>query len=195
MKYAALVLNVVAMLLLGWAFYGVMQLARAHTMPARPPVLELPVLPPELVQEQLKISEAFDALSSIQAQTAETDISGQSLIALPAPGRPIEGSMQMPERSLSVYLEEIGTQAESVVIDGHLLKKGSLLHEGGRIIQVRPNEVLISEHVGRQKLALPIGELRVGTLRWPDGSLASDNQQEFNPGLTGVSPAPAGRVP
>lgn len=195
MKYAALVLNCVAVLLLGWALYGVVQLAQVRTTAVRAPVLELAPLSSDLGTDQIRAAEAFDAMSRIQSQAFARASNPQTLIALPAPGRPIEGSVQMPERSMSLYLENLGAETQSVVIDGRLLRKGARLADGGRLVEVKPNVVFITERVGRQKLALPATDLRVGTLRWPDGSLASISTQEFRAGVRGTPPGPIKYVP
>jgi hypothetical protein len=54
---------------------------------------------------------------------------------------------------------------------------------------------VVTERLGRQTLTLPAGEMRVGTLRWPDGSLASINTQEFRAGLPGSPPGPIRSLP
>ena len=63
------------------------------------------------------------------------------------------------------------------------------------MVRVRPNEAVVTERLGRQTLTLPAGEMRVGTLRWPDGSLASINTQEFRAGLPGSPPGPIRSLP
>lgn len=195
MKYAALILNGVAVLLLGWALYGVVQLAQSRTPNMRPLVMELAPLPPALRTDQERMVQAFGAMERIQTQSTRQGIDPQSLIALPAPGREIEGSVQMPVRSLSLHLDNLANDTESVVIDDRLIRQGARLEGGGRLVRVRPNEVVITERLGRQKLTLPTNELRVGTLRWPDGSLASVNTQEFKAGVPGTPPGPIKSLP
>ncbi|MDH4427879.1 MAG: hypothetical protein QE495_15595 [Acidovorax sp.] len=195
MKYAALILNVVAVALLGWALYGVVELAQARTPAVRPMVTELAPLPVALRTDQARVMDAFDAMARIQAKAASPGVDPLSLIALPAPGREIVGSVQMPSRSLSLHLDDLATDRQSVVVDERLARQGTRLTEGGRIAKVQPNEVLVTERLGRQKLTLPTSELRVGTLRWPDGSLASVNTQEFKAGVPGTPPGPVRSVP
>lgn len=195
MKYAALILNGVAVLLLGWALYGVVQLAQARAPSARMPAMELTPLPPALRTDQERVMEAFGAMARIQKQTTSQGVDSQGLIALPAPGREIEGSVQMPVRSLSLHLDNLAADTQSVVIDDRLTRQGARLDGGGRVVRVRPNEVQITERLGRQKLTLPTNELRVGTLRWPDGSLASVNTQEFKAGVPGTPPGPIKSLP
>lgn len=190
MKYAALILNGVAVLLLGWTVYGVVQLAQARTPTVRGPVMELMPLVPALRTDQARVLQAFGAMERVQLQASGPDPQPQPLITLPAPGRPIEGSVQMPARSLSLHLDNLGAETQMVVIDGHLVRQGAQLEQGGRVKQVQPHEVLVTEQLGRQTLALPLSELRVGTLRWPDGSLASVATQEFKAGVAGTAPGP-----
>ncbi|MDP4077911.1 hypothetical protein [Acidovorax sp. A1169] len=187
MKYAALLLNVVAVALLGWAMYGVVQLAQARTPNVRPPEMALAALPEALRTDQAKVMDAFGAMARVQQQAAAQGVDPQSLIALPAPGREIVGSVQMPRRSLSLHLDDLAGETQSVVIDDRLARQGTWLAEGGRITRVEPNKVVISERLGRQTLTLPETGLRVGTLRWPDGSLASINTQQFKAGVPGTA--------
>lgn len=194
MKYAALILNGVAVLLLGWALYGVVQLAQARTPNVYPPVMELTPLPPALRTDQERVAQAFGAMERIQKQAAGRGVDPQTLIALPAPGREIEGSVQMPVRSLSLHLDNLEAGTQAVVIDDRLARQGARLTGGGRLARVSPpGEVVVTERLGRQKLALPTNELRVGTLRWPDGSLASVSTQEFKAGVPG-SATPQGPI-
>ena len=193
MKYAALLLNVVAVALLGWAMYGVVQLAQARTPMVRPPVMELAPLPLALRSDQVRVVDAFDAMARIQGQASRRGADPKNLIVLPAPGREIVGSVQMPRRSLSLHMDDLSADKQTVVIDGRLARQGARLQEGGRITKVEPNQVLITERLGRQTLTLPDEGLRVGTLRWPDGSLASINTQQFRTGVPGNVQVPPAR--
>lgn len=195
MKYAALLLNGLAILLLGWGLYGVFQLTQARTPSVRPLTMELSPLPLALRNDQARVVDAFGAMSRIQTQTASAGTDPQRLIALPVPGSDVVGSVQMPRRSLSVHLDNLGAETQSIVIDGHLARQGTRLDGGGRVVRVRPNEAVVTERLGRQTLVLPADEMRVGTLRWPDGSLASVNTQEFRTGLPGGQPGPIRSLP
>lgn len=195
MKYAALLLNGLAILLLGWGLYGVFQLTQAHAPSVRPLTIELAPLPVALRNEQARVVESFGAMSRIQTQTFRAGTDPQSLIALPVPGSDVVGSVQMPRRSLSLHLDDLAAETQSVVIDGRLARQGARLEGGGRVVRVRPNEAVVTERLGRQTLTLPAGEMRVGTLRWPDGSLASINTQEFRAGLPGSPPGPIRSLP
>lgn len=195
MKFAALLLNGLAILLLGWGLYGVVQLSQARTPSVRPIVTELAPLPPALRNDQARVVNAFDAMSRIQAQAASAGTDPLGLIALPVPGSEVVGSVQLPRRSLSLHLDDLSAETQSVVIDGNLARQGARLDGGGRIVRVRPNEAVVTERLGRQTLTLPQGDLRVGTLRWADGSLASVNSQEFKAGLPGGQPGPIKVLP
>lgn len=188
MKYAALLLNVIAVALLGWAMYGVVQLVQARTPNVRPPEMSLAALPEALRTDQARVAEAFDAMARVQKQASGRGVDPQTLIALPAPGREIVGSVQMPVRSMSLHLDNLAADTQTVVIDDRLARQGARLPEGGRLTKVEPNRVVISERLGRQTLTLPEVGLRVGTLRWPDGSLASISSQQFKAGVPGTAP-------
>ncbi|MBI1627009.1 hypothetical protein [Comamonas suwonensis] len=185
MKYAALLLNVVAVALLGWAMYGVVQLAQGRTPNVRLPVMELAPLPVALRADQARVADAFGAMERIQGQASRRSVDPQNLIVLPAPGREIVGSVQMPRRSLSLHMNDLGTDKQTVVVDDRLAHQGARLQDGGRITRVEPNQVVVTERLGHQTLTLPDAGLRVGTLRWPDGSLASINTQQFRAGVPG----------
>ena len=195
MKYAALILNVVALALLGWALYAVTQLTQARASNRPLPALEMSPLPEALRSDKLRVNETFDAIARIQARAPVQVASAQTLIALPAPGQPLEGSVRMPERSLSLHLDDLAAETQSVVIDGRLLRQGARLEGGGKVVRVEPNEVLVVERLGRQKLTLPTDQLRVGTLRWSAGSLASTSTQVFKAGVPGAPPGPIRVLP
>ncbi|MBZ0226598.1 MAG: hypothetical protein WA917_08370 [Comamonas sp.] len=195
MKYAALILNVVAIALLGWALYAVTQLTQARASNRPLPALEMSALPEALRSDKLRVNETFDAIERIQTRAPVQVATAQSLIALPPPGQPLEGSVRMPERSLSLHLDDLAAQTQSVVIDGRLLRQGARLEGGGKVVRVEPNEVLVAERLGRQKLTLPTDQLRVGTLRWSDGSLASTSTQVFKAGVPGAPPGPIKVLP
>lgn len=196
MKYAALLLNGLAVLLLGWGLYGVVQLARTHGPAVRPVTLELAPLAAALQTEQARVADALGAMSRLQAQaTSQQGREAQPLLALPAPGSELVGSVQMPARALSVHLDNLSTESQTVVIDGQLVQRGSRLGDGGRVTRVRPHEAVVTEQLGRQTLTLPVNELRVGTLRWADGTPASVNTQEFRAGLPGSQPAAIRSLP
>lgn len=190
MKYAALLLNGLAVLLLGWGLYGVVQLVQARGPIVRPVMMELAPLPTALQGDQTRMVDALGAMSRLQTQSFGPNHPGaENLLALPAPGSDVVGSVQMPTRSLSVHLENLAADTQSVMIDGRLAQRGTRLHHGGRVSQVQPSGAVVTEQLGRQTLSLPMSELRVGTLRWTDGSPASVNTQQFRTGMAGSTPS------
>lgn len=195
MKYAALILNAVAALLLAWTLYAVYQLTQAHASNRHLPVMELTPLPTALRADKLQMGEAFDAIARIQSRAQYQVADAKTLVAVPPPGVELEGSVHMPERSLSLHLDNLAAETQSVVIDGRLLRQGARLNEGGKVVLVEPNEVLVAERLGKQKLTLPTEQLRVGTLRWADGSLASTSTQVFKAGVPGTPPGPIRVLP
>lgn len=192
MKYAALILNGVAVLLLGWTLYAFAQLAQANLPVRHLPVLEMNPLPQSLNDDQQRIGETLGAIGHIQSRMSAHASAPLALVALPAPGVALEGSVQMPGRSLSLYLDDYASETQKVVIDDRLLRQGGRLEGGGRVAQIKPNKAVIVERLGRQELALPVNQVRVGTLRWADGSPASISTKVFNAGVPG-SPAQVDR--
>lgn len=195
MKYAALFLNSCAILLLGWALYGAFQLPKTSVRSAHPMTVELLPLPVALRSDQVHVVDAFDAMSRIQTQAARPGTDPLTLIALPIPGSDVVGSLQMPRRSMSLYLDNYVAETQTVVIDDQLAQQGTRLQNGGKVARVGPNGVIVTESLGRQKLALPEADLRIGTLRWPDGSLASVNTQQFRAGPPGALAESARSLP
>lgn len=195
MKYAALLLNGLAVLLLGWVLYGVLQLGKPRSPNLRPAMMELNPLPSGLDNNQVGFTEALGTMSKLQAQTSPTAIPVEQLLPLPAPGVNVAESIQMPKRSLSLHLENLANNTQSVTIDGRLAQRGTRLENGGRVSQIRGHGAVVTEKLGRQTLVLPMPELRVGTLRWADGSPASVNTQQFRSGVAGAQPSIAKVTP
>lgn len=196
MKYAALVLNTSALLLLGWVLYGVLQLTGLHASSVRPVMIELAPLSPVTLAEQSKVAEALEAMRRMApGKEVVKTASVIGLLSVPAPGTQQIGSLQMPQRSMSLHLEDVLTRKQIVVIDSHLVQLGDRLVDGGLVLRVNPNEAIVSETDGKQILMLPLEDMRVGTLRWADGSPASINTREFKPGLPGSLPTPVRSLP
>lgn len=188
MKYAALLLNGLAVLLLGWVLYGVAQLGQPRGAGLRPPMIELNPLPTGLDSNQAGFAEMLGTMSQLQTKTRSPEVSIEQLLPLPAPGVNVVDSIQMPKRSLSLHLENLANDTQSVTIDGRLAQRGTRLAEGGRVSQIRTHGAVVTEQLGRQTLALPISELRIGTLRWADGSPASVSTQQFRSNVAGAQP-------
>jgi hypothetical protein len=195
MKYAALLLNGLALALFALGMYGLFQLTQTRSSLMRPSVVELAPLPVELRNEHERVVASFGAMSRIQSQAFRVATAPQSLIAMPIPGSEVAGSVQMPSRSMSLHLDNMTAGTQSVVIDGQLVRQGTRLPDGGRVVRVQPNEAVVAERLGRQTLTLTEAEIRVGTLRWPDGSLASTNTQKYRAGLPGSQSGPNKSLP
>jgi hypothetical protein len=127
MKNAALLLNGIAILLLGWGLYGVYQLSQARAPMVRPLSVELAPLPVALRNDQARVVEAFGAMARIQDLGATAGTDPLQLIALPAPGSQVVGSVQMPSRSMSLHLDNLAAETQTVVIDGQLVRQGARL--------------------------------------------------------------------
>jgi len=185
MRYAALLLNCLAIFLVGCGVFAAVDLLGRPSMSIRPSGVQLAPLPASLRSDQQRVAQALDAMPRIRGQALTHTATG-SLIALPVPGSEVVGSVHMPRRSMSLYLDDIAAQTQMVVIDGQQVKQGARLEQGGRVAKVGSNEVIVTEQLGLQRLTLPKQELQVGTLRWPDGSLASINTQHFRPVVPAV---------
>jgi hypothetical protein len=179
MKHVALVLNALAALLLAWAAYGVVQLMRGPTAGVRPPAMELPALAPASNLDPAAVQSAVQMMARL---TSAPPASAPALIGQPLPGSDVAGSLQMPGRNLSLHLTDLGTEAQSVVIDGRLVRQGTALADGGRVVRIRSDGVDVSEKLGRQVLKLPTDQVRIGTLRWADGTPASTSNFQFKSG-------------
>ena len=167
MKYAALLLNAAALLLLGWTLTGVISLMGGRIPLVRPPMIELKPLVDKYVQEQADSMVALQTLNGLKIRNEKMGgAPDPSLVALPAPGTPGSEGTLMPERQLTLLAH---TADESVaVVDGRLVRGGQRVSGGGRIGGIRESKVMVSEKTGRQTLAVPLESLRVGTLRAPD---------------------------
>lgn len=179
MKHVALVLNALAALLLVWAVQGVVPLMRGPSTWVRPPAMELPALAPA---SNLDPSVVQSALQMMARLTLASPVVAQPLIGQPLPGSDVVGSLQMPGRSLSLHLTDLGAEAQTVVIDGRLVRQGATLADGGLVARIGPDRVEVSEKLGQQVLKLPTDQVRIGTLRWADGAPASTSSFQFKSG-------------
>jgi len=195
MKYAALCLNGRAIIFLGWGLWGVTQVSAFRAPLLRPVSAELAPLSLSAQTEQARVADAVDAMTRMAAGPVARQVQGGELLSLPMPGTEVVGSVQMPERSMSMHLESIAAERQTVMIDNRLVRNGAHLDGGGRLVQVVPNEAMVREKVGKQTLKLPLDDIRVGTLRWADGTPASTATQAFRPGLQGTQPAAIRSLP
>lgn len=190
-RYYALGLCGVSAALLLAVGWGAVQ-ADARRLPPPPrDALELRPLTPADLANQERLAAGLQAIARLQSGEVLQGQGPAPALALPAPGTEVAGSVQMPRRSLSLYLESLADDRHIVSVDERLVQPGSRLSEGGRLARVQPYQVLITEAQGRQRLDLSVDRLSVGTLRWPDGTPASVATQAYRQG----SPAPRTEAP
>ncbi|GAA6121391.1 hypothetical protein [Acidovorax sp. FG27] len=189
MKYAAIVLNALAALLLGWGAAGIYALLAQRPAQVRPAVVELKPLPPTAVTDRQQVEGTLAAIGRINAALQTMGTAGsRALVAEPAPGTPgVVGGPVMPQRTVTLLMQQ--GDGYVAMIDDQLVRPGARLRDGGRVIQIGPDKVVVRETTGRQTLSVPVGQLRVGTLRSADAPSATGTRQQFNatpPSLVGA---------
>lgn len=188
MKYAAIVLNALAALLLGWGAAGIYTLLAQRPAQVRPAVVELKPLPPTAVTDRQQVEGTLAAIGRINAALQTMGTAGsRALVAEPAPGTPGAVGPVMPQRTVTLLMQQ--GDGYVAMIDDQLVRQGALLRGGGRVIQIGPDKVVVRETTGRQTLSVPVGQLRVGTLRSAEAPSATGTRQQFNatpPSLVGA---------
>lgn len=164
MKYFALLLNIVALAVLVWGVSAAASLSRVKPIQIRPLSSETKPLVEKDVQEQTDILRALKAIDGLktQSQAASSSYSSTPLIAQPDPGAPGSAGPLMPERQVTLFIQ--GDDGLSAIVDGQLVRQGSVLQGGGLVTDIQANKLLITEKNGKQILALPEASLRIGTL-------------------------------
>jgi hypothetical protein len=155
---------------------------KADARPTRTPqpeALALKPLGPEARSSQQRLSQGLEAMTGLAALSQPVKVVTAPPIALPQPGTAVAGSVQMPTRSMQLFLESLAEDRNIVAIDERLVQVGSRLPEQGRVKAIQPYRVSITEVQGRQSLDLNVERLAVGTLRWSDGTPASIATQTF----------------
>lgn len=196
MKYAALLLNTLALALLAWALAGVASVMGGRTASVRPSLVEVKPLPEKDVQEQASIMTALNAINSLAARGAQAPSYNQmALIAQPAPGAPGSDGPLMPERRVTMLMHS--ADGATAVVDGRLVRSGQRIAEGGRIGAIREDKLVVTEKNGRQTMSLPMDRLRVGTLRASDAPVPVLADQVVSPRVAALVPVavPAGAKP
>ena len=188
MKYAAIVLNALAALLLGWGAAGIYALLAQRPAQVRPAVVELKPLPPTAVTDRQQVEGTLAAIGRINAALQTMGTAGsRALVAEPVPGTPGAVGPVMPQRTVTLLMQQ--GEGYVAMIDDQLVRQGALLRGGGRVIQIGPDKVVVRETTGRQTLSVPVGQLRVGTLRSAEAPSATGTRQQFNatpPSLVGA---------
>lgn len=158
----------------------------------RPDALSLPPLSSAAQNAQNQLTAGLHAMAALQSLTREPPPASRAdaspLLATPAPGTAVAGAVQLPQRSLQVFLHSLADDRTIVALDGQLVERGSRLSEGGRVGAARPFELHIIETQGRQRLDMAVQRLSVGTLRWSDGTPASVATPSFRRPGPGARP-------
>jgi hypothetical protein len=187
-KYRALGLVVIALGVLGVTAWSLVDATSNVRLPRDVDVPSLKPLAATMADEQKRLKEGEQAMTQLALQAPAPKASAP-LVALPVPGSAVAGSVQMPSRSMSLFLESIQDERDIVILDDQKVQVGSRLPEGGRVTKVEPYQVTVHERQGVQRLELPVERLQVGTLRWADGTPASVASQVYRNG-----PPPAAKV-
>lgn len=166
MKYAALLLNILAGGMLIWGVTGAAGLMSQRTSLVRPPAIELKPLTDKELDEQMEIGRALAAISALRshgdevARTAKT-----ALIALAPRGVTGAQAAPMPVRTVTLLAHQAGGNV--AMVDGELVRVGSLLNQGGKVLAITDRQVTVAERNGKQILNIAVDSLRVGTLQAP----------------------------
>lgn len=186
MKYAALMLNALALALLGWGLFALYGLLTPRVPQARVPMVELAPLPARVATDRKQVAATLDAIARIDERMRTlAPVSARPLVALPAVGTPGAAGPTMPLRSLTMLMRQ-GDEFVAMV-DNQLVRRGDRLRDGGRVLKIDAGQVVVREASGRQTLSVPTDRLRVGTLRALEAPDATAAQRQFN--------APAAVVP
>ncbi len=182
MKYAALWLDAVIVLILAWSIYALSATATRRLVLPRVPAAELRSTPGKPLADERQVAAT---LRTIGQFAQRRDYGPRDLVALPARGiltaagtRVAVQGPTMPNRELTVRMQSDAGQL--AVIDGQLVRKGSLLPEGGKVLHLEPGAVVVQERNGRQKLTVPVDSMRVGTLRAADATGATVRERQFD---------------
>lgn len=179
MKYAAILLNALAALLLGWGVTGVYSLIAQRPQPARAATVELKPLPASAVTDRQQVDSTLAAIARINDTLRElAPASSRALVAEPAPGTPGSDGPTMPQRTVTLLMQQ--GDGYVAVIDGQLVHSGARLKGGGRVLKIGPTQVVVREASGRQTLSVPVDQLRVGTLRSAAAPDATAARRQFD---------------
>lgn len=72
---------------------------------------------------------------------------------------------QFPDRHLSVVYRTSGYRR--AVIDGQIVGAGSRLPNGGKVVQIGADKVVMREQEGTRTLQMPIDQMRIGSVSVP----------------------------
>ena len=162
MKYAALFLNVLGLLILGWMFSILTQKSLTHRLPPR--LEETPVTQVSTTQKDVDTAQSLLSM----ADHLSREMHPPTLISLgPVIAQPVAASGNSdryipPQRVLSLLLE--GKDGPRATIDGQLVREGDALPHAGRVTRIEPDRVIITEAHGKQTLRVPVEQIRIGSL-------------------------------
>jgi len=191
MKYAAIILNVLGILILGFA---ISMLTRPGVLrPVRTLSLEAPALKNDDAKQLSSTRQSLASLEQLKSVlTGSTADSNQPLIAqistrsennnasaLASSNSQGNGTSALPEqRRLTLLLES--SEGRRAVIDGRLVGAGDHLPDGSKVLGLQDDRVILLEKKKQQTLTLPLSQLRVGTLSRSGGvqSLKKDGMDD-----------------
>ncbi len=188
MKYAALLLNALALMLLGWGLFALYGLLTPRAPVARVPMVELGSPPPRAATDRKQVAATLDAIAQInQRMHTLAPVSDRPLVAVPALGTPGAEGPTMPQRSVTMLMRQ--GDGYVAMVDDRLVRQGDRLDGGGRVLKIDRSQVVVRETSGRQTLTIPVDRLRVGTLRSAAAPDTTAARRQFN------APARVGEAP
>lgn len=176
MKYAALILNALGMLIFGFA---ISMLTRPGILlPVR--TLKADVTPATQNDDARQLASARQTLFSMEklkpalvslaagtkapliAQTSVASVRAEPSSASQADSNGNTASILPAQRRLTLMID--GTEGRRAVIDGRLVRSGDLLPDGSKVVSLLEDHAVLAQKKQRQVLTLPLAQLRVGTL-------------------------------
>ncbi len=162
MKYAALFLNVLGLVVLGWMFSILTQKQIGSRLPPR--LEDVPTKQITTTQNDVETAQRLltvaDHLS--HEMRPPTLVSLGPVIAQPVIALKNGDDYTPPQRTLSLLLE--GKDGLRAMIDGQLVREGDTLPHSGRVTRIEPERVIITEARGKQILTVPVAQIRIGSL-------------------------------
>jgi hypothetical protein len=184
MKYAALTLNALALLLVGYALFGVYSALRQPGSASRVPGVQLRTLPERTVSNA-DVTATSEAITRLNERTyGGRAVGGLDLIAVAPRSSSAQSALpgaaiaSMPARNVTMLIQSNGVR--TAMIDNQLVRSGAALVGGGRVTSISADRVQVREANGSQTLRLPVDRLRVGTLRSENAPNATLSERRLN---------------
>lgn len=179
MKYAALMLNALALMLLGWGLFALYGLLTPRVPQARVAMVELAPLPARAATDRQQVADTLDAIARINERMRTlAPVSARPMVAVPALGTPGSVGPTMPRRSVTMVVRQ-GNEFVAMV-DDQLVRQGDRLRNGGKVVKIDSSQVVIREGSGLQTLSMPVDRLRVGTMRSTQAPDATAADRQFD---------------